>query len=252
MNATTQLETVNVNAQKDHVLGNQQPSTCKMVKVQRPGDIPHRFQVGPKREAAAATAEDMVFTVRKRTAVNLTSPLRYYMVFQANPKRRLETMKKISVELVERFSEKWELNTETGCWEWTASMVPRGYGQIKDPGTRANYIAHRLSYLIHYGEIPTGMCVCHTCDNPKCVRPTHLFLGTKKDNNQDAAAKGRSTMHNAKLTEEKVLAIHKMAEEGVSQGKIGRNFGVGQATIWKILHGERWKKVYSQVKTGTI
>ena len=135
------------------------------------------------------------------------------------------------------------------CWLWTGAQHPRGYGAFRGAVTNK---AHRFSYLYFKGSIPDGMCVCHTCDNPKCVRPTHLFLGTKKDNNQDAAAKGRSTMHNAKLTEEKVLAIHKMAEEGVSQGKIGRNFGVGQATIWKILHGERWKKVYSQVKTGTI
>ena len=73
MNATTQPETVIVNAEKCHGLGNQQPSAFKMAKVQRPGDIPHRFQAEPKREATGQPVEDMVFTARKRVAATLTN-----------------------------------------------------------------------------------------------------------------------------------------------------------------------------------
>ncbi|MDX9896524.1 MAG: HNH endonuclease [Desulfofustis sp.] len=159
-------------------------------------------------------------------------------------------MDSITVELIERFSEKWQLNDQTGCWDWTASLNANGYGQIKQPGKRVNFIAHRLSYLIHYGAIPDGMSVCHTCDNPKCVKPSHLFLGSQQENLLDMARKGRSTMHNAKIDEEKAFAIHKMAAEGMSQAKIGKAFGIGQQTVWKILRGLRWRSVYEMVTSG--
>lgn len=91
-----------------------------------------------------------------------------------------------------------------GCWEWTAALRDTGYGQMglsksspffgyangTGPWNRP-IKAHRFSWLIHHGSIPEGMCVLHHCDNRKCVRPDHLFLGTKTDNMRDASAKGR-------------------------------------------------------------
>lgn len=83
------------------------------------------------------------------------------------------------------------------CWEWQAglSTKPRRYGNIsvyfgKEIGIKC-FLAHRASWIIHHGPIPDGMQVCHKCDNPLCVRPDHLFLGTQSDNIQDAIAKGR-------------------------------------------------------------
>lgn len=159
-------------------------------------------------------------------------------------------MQNKNVETVERFHEKWTLNKETGCWEWNASLNANGYGQMKRPGERTNYLAHRLSYEIHYGQIPEDKMVCHTCDNPKCVKPSHLFIGTALDNNRDAASKERSTMHNARLNPEKVEAILLMSEQGISQSKIGRSFGVNQQAIFKIVHGLRWKHVYTKFQAG--
>lgn len=157
---------------------------------------------------------------------------------------------KINLEIIERFHEKWKENPKTGCWEWTASKAGKGYGQIKIPHTRKQIYAHRLSYLIHKGEIPDGLDVCHTCDNPICVRPSHLFLGSNSDNHQDMKAKGRHLNGEknkiAKLTDEKVRRIHELSKEGLSQGKIGKIFGVGQQTIWKILHGIRWEHIYRE------
>jgi len=157
----------------------------------------------------------------------------------------------INLELKERFSEKWELNKTNNCWEWTASCTPNGYGQIKRPHERGQIPAHRLSYLIHVGDIPDGIYVCHTCDNRKCVKPSHLFLGTADDNAKDMVRKNRHTHgvtgHNVKLNDNKVRRIHSLYESGISQGDIAKSFGVTQGTVWKILHGHKWKHVYNDI-----
>lgn len=249
MKATTQLEKVNVIAQKFHVLDNQQPSSVQE-KVQRPGDIPHRFQAKPKCEAAQNSAEDMVYSTSKGVAdVDNLGVVWYYTQNNSNRGNAM----KITLEIVERFHEKWEVK-ENGCWEWTASTAGKGYGQMKVPGERKQEYAHRISYMMHYGEIPEGMNVCHSCDNPKCVKPSHLFLGTVKDNLQDMKNKDRHLKgeRNAKskLTEEQVRHIHRLHDEGMSQGKIGKSFGVASGTIFKIIHGQRWNHIYNEIKSG--
>ena len=79
------------------------------------------------------------------------------------------------------------------CWEWVGSRLPKGYGRIgfKDETGKHIVLAHRFSYETFIGLIPEGLFVCHSCDNPPCIRPSHLWLGTKKDNAQDSVKKGR-------------------------------------------------------------
>jgi hypothetical protein len=89
-----------------------------------------------------------------------------------------------------RLMRKIKINQDTDCWEWQGGKNNVGYGMIRDEhGMRTT---HRVSYELHKGNIPHGMCVCHTCDNPKCVNPDHLWLGTKKENAQDMISKGRN------------------------------------------------------------
>jgi len=98
------------------------------------------------------------------------------------------------VSPLERFTRFVKYNSENGCLEWTGASNKQGYGQISfiRNGKTENWYAHRLSYVLFIGELNSKMeLVCHTCDNPKCVSPLHLFKGSHKDNHSDAQNKGR-------------------------------------------------------------
>lgn len=82
-----------------------------------------------------------------------------------------------------------KVNQTKMCWIWTGAKYKNGYGAFRFFGK--NTTAHRVAYILTRGQIPTGMFVCHKCDTPACVRPSHLFLGTQKDNMRDASLKGR-------------------------------------------------------------
>lgn len=131
-----------------------------------------------------------------------------------------------------------------GCWEWTGARNTRGYG------TYSARLAHRVAYAEARGAIPDGMYVCHHCDNPPCVRPDHLFLGTPTDNVRDMIAKGRVPRRNmprgednpnALLTEGLVLTIIRRYRAGESPRVIAADIGLKFRTVESIAHGERWR-----------
>lgn len=142
--------------------------------------------------------------------------------------------------------EKFIIRNEKGCWDWKGCCPKNpGYGQFRYGMKRER--AHRASWIIHFGPIPKGMFVCHTCDNKKCSNPDHLFLGTCKDNNLDAIKKkilpfGQkgSENHRAKLKEQDVLTIRMMLDQGYSQQKIADKYNVSRSLIGFIKNKKLW------------
>ena len=137
--------------------------------------------------------------------------------------------------------------SDTGCWEWIAAKHPKGYGNFSLGGRVMK--AHRVAYQLYVGEIPEGLCVCHRCDNPSCVNPSHLFLGTNADNTHDRDNKGRGSYGenrpNAKLTDNKVSEIRARWQGGVSMTNLGKEYGVARQTISNIVHRRKWMRVNS-------
>jgi DNA-binding XRE family transcriptional regulator len=133
------------------------------------------------------------------------------------------------------------------CWPWAGSLRSNGYGQLRHLGR--NLKAHRVSWEIHHGAIPPGLSVLHRCDNPPCVNPAHLFLGTNADNLQDAARKGRcrgkvtrgADNPSAKLFPELVAEIRASYASGNwTQRELAGLVGVHHSTIGDIIRGETW------------
>jgi len=141
-----------------------------------------------------------------------------------------------------------------GCWNWSLGKFPHhsgdsslsGYGKVNRGGEQ---LAHRLFYKERVGEIPEGMCVLHKCDNPPCVNPEHLFLGTFADNNRDRDAKGRHTAlrgddnGNAKLSQDDFVEVKSLLVRGISHREIANLFGVTKSAITHISTGRNWNKV---------
>ncbi len=134
------------------------------------------------------------------------------------------------------------------CWIWLGGRDADGYGLFAI-GHHRSIRAHRFSYRLHYGELPRGPFVLHTCDNPPCVNPAHLFLGSHQDNMDDAKRKGRyPVIHRgeqsnfAKLTLNQVQEIRSLAGM-MKQVEIARRFNVCPATICLILNGQNWRNL---------
>ena len=147
------------------------------------------------------------------------------------------------------------------CWERDNYLEGDGYSRIY---VNPKIIkAHRFSWILHFGEIKNGLCVLHKCDNRKCINPSHLFLGTSGENNKNAALKGRSKTVNpenhwtkrgtekiqgsnhgrAKLDEEKVLEIRKLADNGKRLKEIAVQYGICKHSVFLIFKRRTWRHI---------
>lgn len=146
------------------------------------------------------------------------------------------------------------LSPATGCRVWLRGTDVSGYGIIRFRGRRT--AAHRVAWMLAHGPIPDGMQACHHCDNPPCVNPDHLFLGTHKDNADDRDSKGRhycvtgrehvlrGERHGcAKLTAAQIVQIRDARRAGRLHREIAKEYGVARTTVTAILRGEHWASV---------
>lgn len=132
------------------------------------------------------------------------------------------------------------------CIEWPGSRGTHGYGQVRIDGQMR--LAHRVAWEREHGEpVPSGHMVCHSCDNPPCVNPAHLFIRLPRDNSADMAAKDRSTFgernNTTWLTEDQVRQIRQLMASGTKQRDIAAKYGIGQQTVSAIATGRTWRRV---------
>lgn len=148
-----------------------------------------------------------------------------------------------------RFWAKVDKRSDACCWEWQASTTADGYGKFWS-GERLE-AAHRWLYEQSHGRLPSGLLVCHTCDNRRCVNPGHLFVGTAADNSRDMANKGRSLRgerhRGVKLTDDQVVAMRQMWATGrYTQHEMAEAFGTKKANVSQIVRGKKWKHLLPQ------
>ena len=155
---------------------------------------------------------------------------------------------KLGITQEERFWSKVDIKSYEECWEWTGALGPHGYGRTSGNG-KYDLVASRVSYELTKGQIPDGLIVIHSCDNPKCVNPSHLSVGTHLDNMQDMIKKGRDyhpikygeESPRAKLTDDIVRLIR--SSSGIPDTEFARRFSVTKAAIRYVRIGLTWRHV---------
>ncbi len=156
--------------------------------------------------------------------------------------------------------------SKSGCWIWTGTLMKARkvngrtflpYGVFNHKAK--TYRAHRMSWTVFKGEIPIGMLVCHKCDNPKCVNPNHLFIGSHQDNATDCAKKNRTRKGNnspvARLTTARVIAARKGYKPySKTHGcrAYARKYGVSDSEMVMAIHGDRWDHLNSICMTKAV
>jgi hypothetical protein len=146
---------------------------------------------------------------------------------------------------LETLSQFYEVDPATGCWNWTRSKNTEGRATIRRGGL--NVYAYRVVYGLLREPIPANLLACHSCDNPSCINPDHVFVGTIADNNLDMTVKGRAATGEKqpahKMTEDAVREARHMRSAGWTYESIAKHFGVSYATAHRVANRAGWKHV---------
>ena len=154
-------------------------------------------------------------------------------------------MKRERTSLEDYFWARVEVGRKDECWAWIGTVDRYGYGKIHLHRKTPIQKAHRVSWGVHNGPIPEGMCVLHHCDNPGCVNPAHLFLGTHGDNARDREMKHRG--NHGKLNRQQALEVYKLSTQAIlTQREIGQRYGIDGNTVSDIKLGITWGWVTRQ------
>ena len=180
--------------------------------------------------------DDLLFLLKSRT----------WNAIQIKASELQLTFDKRKLTPEQRFWQQVDKKQNNLCWNWIGYYNKNGYGKIKI--NRKMISTHRFCWKIHFGEISKDLCVLHTCDNPRCVNPNHLFLGTQQDNIKDMILKNRQyhpkgeNNCKAKLTSYQVKQIRLFCnQKKLTQTQIGKMFNVNNPTISKIKNNKTWK-----------
>lgn len=173
--------------------------------------------------------------------------------------------------IVKRFWSKVDRSAgSTACWPWIGGKKPKGYGNFclerRGQSYNKTVIAHRFAYELTFGPIAPGLLACHTCDNPSCCNPSHIFIGDNRTNMQDAVSKGRKDFSEmarkagqkttngtkiAKLTNSEVVMLLNEYETGALLADLALKYDINASTVSEIVRGKRYKWV-SEVHTNRV
>lgn len=216
------------------MLGTSRPAAHELLDLAAGVPAQERLDQLPLRRAAGGLARSL-YGLRHRTS---TSSRECWT--QIRRKGESEVSREHGID---RFESK--IKKTRRCWLWMAWRLPSGYGMFKWKGRM--HLAHRVAYEIYKGPILSGNLVLHGCDNPSCVRPSHLKLGSQKDNMMDMFMRGRdrkgSERPTSKLSESDVVEIRRIRAKGSLYRDIARKFGVSAWTASQAARGVRWKHV---------
>lgn len=157
------------------------------------------------------------------------------------------TIEQVKAATIERFWSKIKFGDLNECWEWQANRSAKGYGKFKVDGEKK--LAHRFLFIQLNGAMPSNILACHSCDNPTCCNPNHLFAGTYKDNIQDMIRKGRGTYRSgsqhplAKLKEIDIPVIRERLRNGELKSSIAKTYGITVTPLRQIELGITWKQI---------
>lgn len=155
------------------------------------------------------------------------------------------TITRVHVSAPDRFWSKVARGAPDDCWPWIGARERAGYGILAREERGLVHKTHRLSWQMANGPIPDGLFVCHRCDNPPCVNPAHLYVGTASDNATDRASRGRGRENRvrgeaspvAKLSDAQVIEIRRLVASGMTQQAVADRFGIVQPHVSRIVRG---------------